>query len=173
VECQPDQPVSSGSARRAGSLGFLSYARHDIVLASQFLAEFKVRAAARSDLRVDLWYDEMIDTGEDWLAVIRSRLEAATLAVMLLSPAFVVSDFVRTEEIPYFLSSGKPVVLPLLVNVDIATLDTGQLDGRQIYRHRPRGQRVQLSYQECDDVQRGEFIDGLLGQMGSRLRGTS
>jgi hypothetical protein len=161
------------SACRAGSVGFLSYARYDIVLASQFLAEFKVRAAARSDLNIDLWYDEMIDTGQDWLTAIRSRLQAANFAVMLLSPAFVVSDFIRTEEIPHFLASGKPVVLPLLVNVDIATLDTGQLDGRQIYRHRPRGQRVQLSYQECDDAQRGEFIDGLLSQMGRRLRGTS
>ena len=150
-------------------VGFFSYARHDIVLASEFMTEFRIRAAARSDLSIGLWHDEMIDTGEDWLKQIRSKLEAANVAVMLLSPAFAISDFIRTQEIPHFIKNDKPVLLPLLVNVDIDKLNTGQLSGLQIYRYRPKGQRDQLSYLECNDVQRGHFLDELLHQASTRL----
>lgn len=152
--------------------GFLSYARHDIVLASEFMIEFRIRAAARSDLNIELWHDEMIDTGEIWFEVIKSQMDEASVAVMLLSPAFAISEFIKLHEITHFIDNRKILLLPLLVSSEINRLDLGMLDGLQIYRYRPQGQQNELSYQECDDVQRGRFIDGLLSEASTRLKRT-
>jgi hypothetical protein len=46
-----------------------------------------------------VWTDRDIGVGEDWHEKIRDALRNASVAVLLISPDFLASDFVRKEKV--------------------------------------------------------------------------
>ena len=50
-----------------------------------------------------VWDDRQIKLGDDWYPAITDAIEAAKVAVLLISADFLKSDFVRSEEIPKLL----------------------------------------------------------------------
>ena len=50
-------------------------------------------------LEVDVWTDRDVGVGEDWHETIKDALRNASVAVLLISPYFLASDFVRKEEV--------------------------------------------------------------------------
>jgi tetratricopeptide (TPR) repeat protein len=52
---------------------------------------------------LDLWDDQRIGAGEDWFAKIEEALNAASLAILLLSPDFLSSKFITEVEVPRLL----------------------------------------------------------------------
>ena len=51
--------------------------------------------------------DEDIDLGDDWHAHIQKHLNGARAAVLLVSPAFLASRYVRSSELPVLLRNAK------------------------------------------------------------------
>lgn len=97
-----------------GSQIFVSYSRRDSdwkdLLGEQLGAFVNIGL-------LDLWTDDRIEVGDDWLAELDDALASAAAAVLLVSASFLSSPFVRDHEVPKILerrAAGMPVI-PILV----------------------------------------------------------
>jgi len=74
---------------------FISYSRAD----RKWLERLQVhlRPLIRTSI-ADVWDDGRIQAGDAWRVEIRKAIEAATVAVLLVSADFLASDFVESEE---------------------------------------------------------------------------
>jgi hypothetical protein len=89
---------------------FISYSHRD----ETFLEELKthLKAVVRgADL--ELWDDRRLRAADDWHAEIQAALDAADLVLLLVSPDFLASDYIRRHEVlPALLAqrqAGRPV----------------------------------------------------------------
>jgi hypothetical protein len=58
--------------------------------------------------QVSAWSDRNIEMGDDWRHVINTAIERyASAAVLLISPAFLASEFIRTSELPVLLNRHR------------------------------------------------------------------
>lgn len=65
------------------------------------VVEYLSQLSVGGDLQ--LWDDTNIKPGDDWQASIDDQLRMAKAAVLLVTPSFLMSDFIRTEEVPKLL----------------------------------------------------------------------
>jgi hypothetical protein len=68
--------------------------------------------------QVIAWSDGEIRSGEDWEATIQAGLRFAKAAVLLISPAFLASKYIRNSELPVLLKNAKDrgvVILPIIL----------------------------------------------------------
>jgi hypothetical protein len=94
---------------------FLSYSHKDTPWMERVASHLQVLVDSES-LRI--WDDRSIKPGQDWLPEIEKALEAARVAVLLVSIEFINSPFVRNAEIPRLLARRKAQglrVVPLLI----------------------------------------------------------
>ena len=71
------------------------------------------------DYRFEVWYDEIgIEVGHDWQRSIEAALEAANVAIVLISPDFLASRYIQSNELPAMLERREALelqVLPVVV----------------------------------------------------------
>jgi hypothetical protein len=70
------------------------------------------------DESVNIWSDEKIESGKNWHQEIQHALESAKVAVLLISPAFLGSKYIRTNEIPVILKNASKngvIILPIII----------------------------------------------------------
>lgn len=94
---------------------FISYSHKDEVWKDRLLPQLKALEQAG---RIAVWNDRKIDGGEKWYPEIKEAMERAAVAVCLISPDYLASDFCIKEEVPYLLDRCEKdglVFLPLLV----------------------------------------------------------
>jgi hypothetical protein len=73
---------------------------------------------ARAEGRLDIWDDRRIAIGDDWLPEIEQAMNAAKVAVLLISADFLVSKFIRGVEVPRLLQRRQDEglrIVPVLV----------------------------------------------------------
>jgi hypothetical protein len=67
----------------------------------------------RHDGGLEMWDDSKIDPGSSWRKSIATALNSAEAAILLVGPAFLGSEFIRTEELPQLLSAARRLNKPL------------------------------------------------------------
>lgn len=92
---------------------FVSYARADKEPTIKLLELLQPRLAIARGFRFAHWIDDRIGLGERWNDEIGTALAACDFGLMLLSPAFFASGFIRREELPHFIEQVRdPVADP-------------------------------------------------------------
>jgi hypothetical protein len=94
---------------------FLSYAHADDALK----AEFDTHSGALKHANtIAIWSDSGVSPGSRWESEIVKQLDDADIVVMLVSPAFLSSEFIQTKELPHVMDrydSGQVIVIPIIV----------------------------------------------------------
>src|SRR5262245_17552799 len=79
---------------------FVSYSHKDEVWKDRLVSQLNV---AGLEGQFATWQDRLIAGGDDWFHEIRQAIEAASIAVLLVSADFLNSEFIRTHEVPRLL----------------------------------------------------------------------
>jgi hypothetical protein len=117
---------------------FVSYSHRD----REWLDRLRVHLAIleRRGL-VHVWSDTRIGGGARWQDEIESALTEAEVAILLISPEFLASDFIWRDEMPRILAHQKDgmAIFPLIVRpcawriaTELAELQARPVDGRAL-----------------------------------------
>jgi len=90
--------------RNRGPQIFISYHHSDRKWADQLEKHLRVLARSRA---LTLWDDSMIKPGQNWRSSMIDALDNATVAVLLVSPDYLASDWIRHEELPSLLKAAE------------------------------------------------------------------
>lgn len=86
---------------------FLSYSHKDEEYKKELDTHF---AALKRSGKIETWQDRKIIAGEDWDKTIEEALLNADIALLLLSPDFMASDYIWNVEIPKAIEKGVKIV---------------------------------------------------------------
>jgi len=80
---------------------FISYSHKDDVWLDRLLT---ILNPLTRNQTVSAWWDGQIKPSTKWRAEIDNGLSKAKVAILLVSPDFLASDFIQNEELPYLLA---------------------------------------------------------------------
>jgi hypothetical protein len=123
---------------------FFSYAHRDAALRNK-LAEH-LRLLERQGI-ITGWHDRRITGGTEWAGAIDDHLRTAQIILLLISPAFLASDYCYDVELRLAMArhkAGEARVIPVIVrpvdwqSAPFGTLQALPQDGRPVTRWRPQ-----------------------------------
>ncbi|MGH9801472.1 MAG: toll/interleukin-1 receptor domain-containing protein, partial [Blastocatellia bacterium] len=79
---------------------FISYSRKDAEWKDRFASHLGV---AEKQGQLNQWFDTLIGAGEDWEPQIEAAMNAASIAVLLVTDDYLTSEYVLEKEIPVLL----------------------------------------------------------------------
>jgi hypothetical protein len=98
---------------------FVSYSHQDKRWVDELLVHLKPYVRSGS---LEVWNTAEIASGTDWSDEIKRVLDAADLAVLVISPDFLASDFIAEHELPALLNKHREkgiAVLPIVVEASL------------------------------------------------------
>lgn len=96
---------------------FISYAHTDTKWLEKLQQHLKVLTQIHDS--VEYWEDTKLRGGDRWQKEITKAIEKANVAILLVSTAFLASDFITSNELPPILKKAKEegtTILPLIVS---------------------------------------------------------
>jgi TIR domain len=93
---------------------FLSYSGNDGLWKDRVLDHLNL---LEFEGLLHVWADTQIAAGDDWYQRIQSAMDDSRVAVLLISPNFLTSKFIRNEEVPRLLqlhAENGMLILPLI-----------------------------------------------------------
>jgi hypothetical protein len=156
------------SARKTIRL-FVSHAHKDAPLYDEFmeLLADMLKPSRRYDFRV--WTDRSLLVGDSWHAGITQAISQCDAGLLLISPAFLGSDYIREHELPKLLANPAKLLLPVMLKkVNLQRHDLKGLEERQIYQLRTR-ENTYKSFALCGSKQKSEFVYDLHEHIEQRL----
>jgi len=149
---------------------FVSYARANKRLVTSLLDKYSEQVAASKRYNYVFRRDEDILVGENWHGEIQQALSDCDVGLLLVSPAFLGSQYIERHELPEFVGKkAKPVIPVMLQRVDFEFQDLKGLRRAQIFRLDSPNSRSSKAYGECAGGTRDDFAQELFRQVESRL----
>jgi hypothetical protein len=147
---------------------FLSWCREDLALKLDLLGRLEPNLKILSGIDFSWWEDSQLNVGETWRRQILNRLSDCDYGLLLLSPAFFASDFIKTVELPHFVgTTATKGALPVL-------LRAVPLDGSRTLHGVETTQVFTLngkSYAELQGADRDDFAVKLASSIARRILG--
>lgn len=95
---------------------FISYSRDDAKWRQLICKQLQI--LEREGL-IELWDDQRLRAGDDWRSLLYEAVRSAHVAVLMISPSFLTSDFILEEEVHAIMKrcerEGGTVIYPLLI----------------------------------------------------------
>ena len=94
---------------------FISYSHKDKRWKDRLVDQLKVLSVGK----FEIWHDHRIGAGDTWLLEIEKAIERAQVAVLLISPEFLTSNFICDKEVPRLLErrkTGGLCLIPVIVH---------------------------------------------------------
>jgi len=94
---------------------FFSYAHEDEKMRNALEAQL---AILQRQGKISAWHDRKISAGREWAGTISAELEAADVILLLVSSAFIASDYCYDIEMKRALErheTGSAVVVPVIL----------------------------------------------------------
>lgn len=76
---------------------FISYASKDTAFMKRLVTHLK--PLRRSGV-IEVWFDRLMEAGDEWNEKIQQELEASDMVMFLVSPDFLASDYIMDVEVP-------------------------------------------------------------------------
>jgi len=95
---------------------FISYSHMDESWKDRLVPQLRALETAGLDMQV--WHDRKIDGGDKWYPEILAAMGSSTVAILLISPDFLASDFCIKEEVPALIQRQEQhgmMLIPVLV----------------------------------------------------------
>ena len=148
---------------------FVTYAHANRRWADDFLKRLSEQLIPSKQYEYTLWRDTAILVGQLWQQEIHRALAECDLGLLLVSPAFLGSDYITREELPRFVGIGGKAVIPVMLQrVDFTRHDLKGLEAHQVFRL--EGRDGPRAYARCrDDISRRRYVELLFLQIERRL----
>jgi hypothetical protein len=120
---------------------FISYAHDDARQKDQLLRLLKPWFGSARDYIFVPWQDRDIDVGADWHKQIQAAIASSDFGLLLVSPAFLASEYITQQELGHFIDPDPLGPNPDRLAVPVAlcglrfdgTMDMKGLEKRQIF----------------------------------------
>src|SRR4051812_47433596 len=96
---------------------FISYSHRDARLLDSLRDHLAPRVIEGV---IEAWDDRRLEGGDRWQEAIEGAIASARVAVLLVSPQFLASDFIRNVELPLLLAAADAegvLILPVILSV--------------------------------------------------------
>ena len=132
---QPKEPLTDIILLKRTEV-FICYSHDD----KKYLDEIKKYLSVLNNFGIKTWYDEAINIGDDWERKISEHISRARVAILMVSQAFLNSDFIRNKELPELLSAAEEEQATIMwIPVTVSTVNNSPIEsktGKKIYINR-------------------------------------
>lgn len=156
-----------GFVTRTAAPYFISYAREDRKLVDDLIARLDPHLAGSKRYAFEKRTDTDLLPGTRWREVLIKELERHRIALLLLSPTFLVQPFIVGEALPRLVIPGKLVLPVLLKPVDLERQELHGLEDLHIFTM--WGKDRQRAFSEFAGVRRDAFALELYRAIEDRL----
>ena len=172
VKVSPGEPqiLSHLRATRPTVRYFLSYSHDNLGLVEPLMKLLETRFRNSPNFAFEKWWDRDIDPGDGWKEEIDQALSECHFGLLLVSPEFLASGFITTEELPIFVSGEKPCIPVGLSRFDFESTDTKGLIERQIFLHQRKKNGNTWFDENLQRPNNTNFATELTKRIESRLR---
>lgn len=149
---------------------FVSYARKNKNLAESLISKLtdELRASKAHDYQ--LWIDSRIIVGEEWKKQIIEARNRCDFGLLLVSPAYLGSQFISENELPYFIGKDCAPSIPVsLWPVDFQFQDLKGLEALQLFQFTGQRFTEPRAYGECKGAARDAFVHALFKAIEEKL----